>query len=130
MGNNDGAADDLSSRRLVPRDDGREAVGNSADFHHSRPNARLVREMGGAGRSPALAARHADTTGGGFRKRWDAPGVLEGDVQELLRLLDRFTRQPRDFSWHPHPIFGAMTDAEWMRWGYLHTDHHLRQFGA
>ena len=58
------------------------------------------------------------------------PGVLEGDVRDLLRLLDRFTRQPRDFSWQPHPIFGAMTDAEWMRWGYLHTDHHLRQFGA
>ena len=58
------------------------------------------------------------------------PGVLEGDVQDLLRLLHRFTRQPRDFSWQPHPIFGAMTDAEWMRWGYLHMDHHLRQFGA
>jgi hypothetical protein len=28
-----------------------------------------------------------------------------------------------------HPIFGRMTEAEWMRWGYLHTDHHLRQFG-
>jgi len=29
----------------------------------------------------------------------------------------------------PHPIFGQMTRAEWLRWGYLHTDHHLRQFG-
>jgi hypothetical protein len=29
----------------------------------------------------------------------------------------------------PHPMFGAMTTLEWMRWGYLHTDHHLRQFG-
>ena len=28
-----------------------------------------------------------------------------------------------------HPIFGAMTRKEWMRWAYLHTDHHLRQFG-
>jgi len=30
----------------------------------------------------------------------------------------------------PHPIFGWMSEASWMRWAYLHTDHHLRQFGA
>jgi hypothetical protein len=29
----------------------------------------------------------------------------------------------------PHPIFGKMTAEDWMRWGYLHADHHLRQFG-
>ena len=28
-----------------------------------------------------------------------------------------------------HPIFGRMGRWDWMRWGYLHTDHHLRQFG-
>jgi hypothetical protein len=28
-----------------------------------------------------------------------------------------------------HPMFGPMTAADWMRWGYLHADHHLRQFG-
>ena len=28
-----------------------------------------------------------------------------------------------------HPMFGPMTEADWMRWGYLHADHHLRQFG-
>jgi hypothetical protein len=28
----------------------------------------------------------------------------------------------------PHPIFGSMTKEDWMRWGYLHADHHLRQF--
>jgi Protein of unknown function (DUF1569) len=28
-----------------------------------------------------------------------------------------------------HPIFGKMTTVDWMRWGYLHADHHLRQFG-
>ena len=58
------------------------------------------------------------------------PQQFNGDVADLLRLLERFTRQPRDFQWQPHPIFGEMTDKEWMRWGYLHTDHHLRQFGA
>lgn len=29
-----------------------------------------------------------------------------------------------------HSIFGPMTSAEWLRWGHLHLDHHLRQFGA
>jgi hypothetical protein len=28
-----------------------------------------------------------------------------------------------------HPMFGPMTGVDWMRWGYLHADHHLRQFG-
>jgi hypothetical protein len=32
--------------------------------------------------------------------------------------------------WHTvHPMFGQMTAGDWMRWGYLHADHHLRQFG-
>jgi hypothetical protein len=58
------------------------------------------------------------------------PMEFESDREELLRLLHRFARQPRTFEWQPHPIFGHMRDQEWMRWGYLHTDHHLRQFGV
>jgi hypothetical protein len=52
------------------------------------------------------------------------------DRAELLHLLDRFTRNTRDFVWQPHPMFGELPDEDWMRWGYLHTDHHLRQFGV
>jgi Protein of unknown function (DUF1569) len=58
------------------------------------------------------------------------PRAFETDREELRSILNRFTRQPRDFQFHPHPMFGDMSDDEWMRWGYLHTDHHLRQFGA
>lgn len=29
----------------------------------------------------------------------------------------------------PHPILGPMSQSEWHRWAFLHTDHHLRQFG-
>lgn len=57
------------------------------------------------------------------------PADFEQDRQRVLALVDRFTRQPRDFSFCPHPMFGAMSVSEWMRWGYLHADHHLRQFG-
>ena len=28
-----------------------------------------------------------------------------------------------------HPSFGPMSLEDWLRWGYLHADHHLRQFG-
>jgi hypothetical protein len=27
-----------------------------------------------------------------------------------------------------HPLLGRFTREDWMRWGYVHTDHHLRQF--
>ena len=46
--------------------------------------------------------------------------------EELLR---RLVAPQKDFQFVPHPMFGEMTEAEWMRWGYLHCDHHLRQFG-
>ena len=56
------------------------------------------------------------------------PAAFAEDVARLLQLLDQVTSaEPR---WHVHPRFGRMSDAEWLRWGYLHMDHHLRQFGA
>lgn len=58
------------------------------------------------------------------------PTGFEADRQELRELLDKFTRQPRDFAWVRHPVFLEMTDDDWMRWGYLHMDHHFRQFGV
>ena len=51
------------------------------------------------------------------------------DRHELEALIDEFAqRTSRDL--HPHPIFGPMTTDEWLGWGYLHLDHHLRQFGV
>jgi hypothetical protein len=28
------------------------------------------------------------------------------------------------------PPMGEMREREWLHWGYLHTDHHLRQFAV
>jgi hypothetical protein len=55
---------------------------------------------------------------------------FQRDVEELRSLVDRFTRSPPDFQWPSHPYLGRMSEREWMRLGYLHSDHHLRQFGA
>lgn len=57
------------------------------------------------------------------------PSEFEADKRHLLALVEQFTKKPRDFRFQPHPVFLEMSDRDWMRWGYLHTDHHLRQFG-
>jgi hypothetical protein len=57
------------------------------------------------------------------------PAHFESDVRRLLDTMERFARKPRDFQFRPHPMFKVMSEGQWMRWGYLHMDHHLRQFG-
>jgi Protein of unknown function (DUF1569) len=58
-----------------------------------------------------------------------APKEFESDKTELKKLIDRFSSRPLDFQWPEHPILGNMSPVEWLRLGYLHLDHHLRQFG-
>ena len=58
------------------------------------------------------------------------PTDFQADVNRLKEVLERFSTRPKDFPWRPHPIFDGMAPKDWMRWGYLHMDHHLRQFGA
>jgi hypothetical protein len=58
------------------------------------------------------------------------PAEFAADRRDLLQLFEKFTRQPRDFAWKPHPMFLEMSEKDWLRWGYQHMDHHLRQFGA
>jgi hypothetical protein len=52
------------------------------------------------------------------------------DSAALATTIQRFARQPRAFQFARHPIFGDLTEWEWLRWGYLHADHHFRQFGV
>ena len=52
------------------------------------------------------------------------------NLADKKEVLERFTAPAKNVEFHPHPFFGDMSEAEWMRWGYLHCDHHLRQFGA
>jgi hypothetical protein len=50
--------------------------------------------------------------------------VLVCAVIEKMQMLATGTRYAPS-----HPMFGPMSDKDWKRWGYLHADHHLRQFG-
>jgi hypothetical protein len=43
------------------------------------------------------------------------------DKMQVLAMGTRFAAS--------HPMFGPMSEEDWKRWGYLHADHHLRQFG-
>lgn len=56
------------------------------------------------------------------------PSEFGADRAELLATLARFCGGGIDVA-IPHPIFGRMSASEWLRWGFLHADHHLRQFG-
>ena len=56
-------------------------------------------------------------------------GFVE-DLAELEALVDLVTSREAIFDGQTHPIFGRLSEAGWLRWAYLHMDHHLRQFGA
>jgi len=57
------------------------------------------------------------------------PAAFAADVARVEALLERFATHP-NLDREPHPLFGAMSQSDWLRWGYLHVDHHLRQFSA
>jgi hypothetical protein len=59
-----------------------------------------------------------------------SPRDFAGDVADLVAAMERFAAARGVAHWPAHPIFGRMSPRAWMRWGYLHVDHHLRQFGA
>ena len=49
---------------------------------------------------------------------------------ELRGVIQRFGQAPFSALAPIHPLFGTLSHAQWMRWGFRHTDHHLRQFGC
>jgi hypothetical protein len=55
------------------------------------------------------------------------PADFANDVAELKNLLARVCSLGSKKTFHP--IFGPMSETDRLRHGYLHMDHHLRQFG-
>lgn len=56
------------------------------------------------------------------------PVEFERDRAMLIVVFDRFCEPSANLA-PAHPFFGPMSRQDWLRWGYLHADHHLRQFG-
>jgi len=64
------------------------------------------------------------------RSNGNRPGEFVSDVAKLVQRIEDFGTRHSMQPWARHPMFGAMSEAEWKRWAYLHTDHHLKQFSA
>jgi hypothetical protein len=125
MGEDVGASDGVPFGGFISRRDGREAAIDDAGKFWPRGG-----EVGGSVLGDTVATRlktmpEVDQLIGGSR-----PAEFAADVQQLRTLFERFTGQTRDFVWARHPLFPAMTETDWMRWAYLHMDHHFRQFGV
>jgi hypothetical protein len=63
------------------------------------------------------------------RRGGTKPTSFATDVKELEALVGRIAAGIGTFDGRVHPIFGALSESAWLRWGYLHVDHHFRQFG-
>jgi hypothetical protein len=57
------------------------------------------------------------------------PGAFVDDRARLLATIARFCACPT-LAAARHPFFDRMSADDWLRWGWLHADHHLRQFSA
>lgn len=58
------------------------------------------------------------------------PAEFAADVARVAGLLERVADPSCPLDRQLHPYFGRMSNSDWLRWGWLHVDHHLRQFGA
>ena len=63
------------------------------------------------------------------RREGTKPGDFARDVAELDALTKRFVAGASTIRVE-HTRFGPMRERDWLRWWWMHTDHHLRQFGA
>ncbi len=71
-------------------------------------------------RTPAEVDPHAKGT---------RPVEFERDRAGAISAVRALATAPPESFPPSHFMFGAMAAKDWQRWGYLHTDHHLRQFG-
>lgn len=62
-------------------------------------------------------------------KNGTPPGSFDDDVADLRASMARF-RERGGRGLGPHVALGPLSPGEWGRWGWRHTNHHLRQFGV
>ncbi len=57
------------------------------------------------------------------------PETFDADRDRAVEQLSALASASGTTLCPQHPIFGPMSRRNWHRWAFLHTDHHLRQFG-
>jgi hypothetical protein len=57
------------------------------------------------------------------------PSVFAKDLERAIATLQAIAAAEAGTLEPVHGLFGSMSVADWQRWAYKHTDHHLRQFG-
>lgn len=57
------------------------------------------------------------------------PMSIDAELRELEAAMQRFASQQARTDWPRHPAFGKLSRRSWGVLGYVHADHHLRQFG-
>jgi hypothetical protein len=116
-----------AQQMLVHLGDGVDAVLKRHPFPTSRkPPSRLLKWI--ALRSPLRWPRGIKSGAEPGAKHLP-PEDFPSDRDRALCTLRDLAEAADDAVVSQHPIFGAMTLADWQRWAFLHTDHHLRQFG-
>ena len=58
------------------------------------------------------------------------PAEFAHDIERLEQSLRVFVETASSGRCVQHALFGLLSPNQWLRFGYLHADHHLRQFGA
>jgi hypothetical protein len=116
-----------AQQMLVHLGDGVDAVLKRHPFAASRkPPSRLLKWI--ALRSPLRWPRGIKS-GAEPGAKLLAPEGFASDRDRARGTLRDLAEAAADAVVAQHPIFGPMTLADWHRWAFLHTDHHLRQFG-
>ena len=59
-----------------------------------------------------------------------APTNFEADRKSLVENFEAIAAKAEDSTWHPNPLFGAMSKKQHARMTNVHFDHHLKQFGV
>ena len=64
------------------------------------------------------------------RDRGTRPTGFDADMNRVITAIEGLASAADPNALEPaHGLFGMMSLADWQRWAFKHTDHHLRQFG-
>jgi len=112
---------------VVHLGDGAEAALARRPF--SAPSRRASRVLKWIALRLPLPWPHGIRAGADPATRAVSANAFTADRDRAVQTLGELAAAPASALAARHPIFGAMSRADWQRWAFLHTDHHLRQFG-